>query len=62
MTVSEKSLLLFQLGPVQKFIAQAETIGDLRAAEANNQDSVGILVRSADGKVFRIAVSEVPQR
>lgn len=30
--------------------------------EANNQDSVGILVRSADGKVFRIAVSEVPQR
>jgi hypothetical protein len=62
MTVSEKSLLLFQLGPVQKFITQAETIGDLRAAEANNQDSVGILVRSADGKVFRIAVSEVPQR
>jgi len=25
------ALLLFQLGPVQKFIAQAETIGDLRA-------------------------------
>ena len=27
----EKELLLFQLGPVQEFIAQAETIGDLRA-------------------------------
>ena len=26
----EKELLLFQLGPVQEFIAQAETIGDLR--------------------------------
>ncbi len=26
-----KELLLFQLGPVQEFIAQAETIGDLRA-------------------------------
>lgn len=28
----------------------------------DNLDSKGILVRSADGKVFRIAVSEVPQR
>ena len=26
-----KELLLFQLGPVQEFIAQAETVGDLRA-------------------------------
>lgn len=26
----EKELILFQLGPVQEFIAQAETIGDLR--------------------------------
>lgn len=27
---NQKELLLFQLGPVQEFIAQAETIGDLR--------------------------------
>jgi len=31
MDEQDKALLLFQLGPVQKFIAQAETIGDLRA-------------------------------
>ena len=29
--MSDQSLLLFQLGPVQSFIAQAETIGDLAA-------------------------------
>ena len=29
--MNNKELLLFQLGPVQEFIAQAETIGDLRA-------------------------------
>ena len=28
---NDKELLLFQLGPVQEFIAQAETVGDLRA-------------------------------
>lgn len=28
--IMERELLLFQLGPVQEFIAQAETIGDLR--------------------------------
>ena len=27
----DKELLLFQLGPVQEFIAQAETLGDLKA-------------------------------
>lgn len=30
MSEEQKELLLFQLGPVQEFIAQAETIGDLR--------------------------------
>lgn len=29
--MNNKELLLFQLGPVQEFIAQAETVGDLRA-------------------------------
>ena len=30
MDQEQKDLLLFQLGPVQEFIAQAEKIGDLR--------------------------------
>ena len=32
--MSDQSLLLFQLGPVQSFIAQAETLGDLAVGSA----------------------------
>lgn len=34
MTENNKELLLFQIGPVQDFIAQAETVGDLWAGSA----------------------------
>lgn len=46
MNVSEKSLLLFQLGPVQKFIAQAETIGDLRAGSELLSQLTAAAIRS----------------
>ena len=37
----DKELLLFQLGPVQEFIAQAATVGDLWAGSTCSRNSYG---------------------
>lgn len=44
--MSDQSLLLFQLGPVQSFIAQAETIGDLAVGSAILSDITAAAIKS----------------
>lgn len=47
----EKELLLFQLGPVQDFIAQAETIGDLRVGSEILSELTAAALRTVPGFV-----------
>lgn len=42
----EKELLLFQIGPVQEFIAQAETLGDLRVGSELLSDVTAAALRT----------------
>ncbi len=46
---SKNSLLLFQLGPVQSFIAQAETLGDLAVGSSILSEVTAAAIRSFDG-------------
>ena len=45
----EKELLLFQIGPVQEFIAQAETLGDLRVGSEMLSDVTAAALRTIPG-------------
>lgn len=44
--MSDQSLLLFQLGPVQSFIAQAETLGDLAVGSAILSEVTAAAIKS----------------
>lgn len=46
---SKNSLLLFQLGPVQSFIAQAETLGDLAVGSSILSEVTAAAIKSFDG-------------
>ena len=46
--MSDQSLLLFQLGPVQSFIAQAETIGDLAVGSAILSEVTAAAIKSTN--------------
>ena len=46
---SKNSLLLFQLGPVQSFIAQAETLGDLAVGSSILSEVTAAAIQSFDG-------------
>ena len=45
----EKELLLFQIGPVQEFIAQAETLGDLRVGSEMLSEVTAAALRTIPG-------------